>query len=541
MGIPSYFSYIIKNHPKIIKKYSKGVINVDNLYMDCNSIIYDIYNNIISNSTYENIEDTIIQEVITKIKYYIFTIQPLETVFITFDGVAPVAKLEQQRSRRYKSWYQSNIMRDIYKTPKLNDWNTAAITPGTTFMTKLTNTIHDYFTSIRILEECRVKQILFSGSDEVGEGEHKIYDYIRQQKEKHATQTTVIYGLDADLIMLSIHHLPICPNIYLFRETPQFIQSIDSSLEPNENYLLDIPALTKEIMLYMSINKQTTPEVQENRIYDYIFLSFFLGNDFLPHFPSLNIRTGGMDKLLLAYRETIGKINDNLTNGKVIYWKNVRKVIQYLANKEEEYFIQEHKLRNKREHANMSANTSDELFRKFEAQPTYERDVEKYINPTKPYWQQRYYRSLFHIISDTKNEQKTHICMNYLQGLEWTLKYYTSGCPNWRWRYSFHYPPLLTDLIQHIPIFQTTFIKDEVSNPVNQMVQLCYVIPRANLQLIPPKIVEMLTQKYGHWYKEDCAFTWAYCKYFWETHVVMDDIQLEELEKWIETNKHLWA
>jgi hypothetical protein len=100
---------------------------------------------------------------------------------------------------------------------------------------------------------------------------------------------------------------------------------------------------------------------------------------------------------------------------------------------------------------------------------------------------------------------------------------------------------LLTDLIQHIPIFQTTFIKDEVSNPVNQMVQLCYVIPRANLQLIPPKIVEMLTQKYGHWYKEDCAFIWAYCKYFWETHVVMDDIQLEELEKWIETNKHLWA
>ena len=45
MGIPSYFSYIVKNHSEIIKKYSIFLQNntVNNLYLDSNSIIYDSY------------------------------------------------------------------------------------------------------------------------------------------------------------------------------------------------------------------------------------------------------------------------------------------------------------------------------------------------------------------------------------------------------------------------------------------------------------------------------------------------------------------
>ena len=46
MGIPSYFSYIVKNHSNIIRKLSSNTIHVDNLYLDCNSIIYDIVHNI---------------------------------------------------------------------------------------------------------------------------------------------------------------------------------------------------------------------------------------------------------------------------------------------------------------------------------------------------------------------------------------------------------------------------------------------------------------------------------------------------------------
>ena len=40
MGIPSYFSHIIKNHRNIIENVN-SVTNVQNLYLDCNSIVYD--------------------------------------------------------------------------------------------------------------------------------------------------------------------------------------------------------------------------------------------------------------------------------------------------------------------------------------------------------------------------------------------------------------------------------------------------------------------------------------------------------------------
>ena len=70
---------------------------------------------------------------------------------------------------------------------------------------------------------------MISTSVEHGEGEHKIFQYIRDNQEKHSKET-VVYGLDADLIMLSINHLRFCPNIYLYRETPHFIRSLNKNL-----------------------------------------------------------------------------------------------------------------------------------------------------------------------------------------------------------------------------------------------------------------------------------------------------------------------
>ena len=72
---------------------------------------------------------------------------------------------------------------------------------------------------------------------------------MRNNKENVCNDVHLIYGLDSDLIMLSINHLPICSNIYLFRETTEFIKSIDNSLEPNANYIMDIPRLSNMIIL----------------------------------------------------------------------------------------------------------------------------------------------------------------------------------------------------------------------------------------------------------------------------------------------------
>jgi len=548
MGIPSYFSYIVKNHPNIIKKYFKDVLKVDNLYLDCNSIIYDAY----SKMTFEKIDETIgksiIRQVIAKIEYYIGIVEPKKTVIIAFDGVAPVAKLEQQRQRRYKSAYQNEISRQIFKKTASDPWNTAAITPGTIFMSELNTMISEYFSKEKYLKEPLKDplNILVSGSNKAGEGEHKLFDYIRVNPEKHASESTVIYGLDADLIMLSINHLPICPKIYLFRETPHFIQSIDSSLEPDANYFLDIPELTNAIIKYLNNDSEEFIN-NYNKVYDYIFICFFLGNDFLPHFPALNIRTGGADKMLNAYRATI-KPDENLTDGKTINWANLRKLIAFLAKQEEQYIIAEHKLRDRGENnskhfsknANKTSAAADE-FKKLENTPQTERELEKYINPFKPYWQDRYYRGLLNIKSDTTGALTKDVAINYLQGLEWTMKYYTTGCADWRWHYKYNYPPLLQDLIKHVPVFSTEFVPVKPFDPVTEIVQLCYVLPRTSLHLLPKGLGQALITNFSDWYPDNCEFVWAYCRYFWESHAIMNEIDIKELEHYLKTNKHLFV
>jgi 5'-3' exonuclease len=528
MGIPSYFSYIVKNHIEIVRKFNKTNFpdGVNNLFIDSNSIIYDCINTIdfsINNNNNNNINNNIIQNVISKIEEYIYIISPNKNVVIAFDGVAPVAKLEQQRTRRYKSLYQSEIHKKIFKKNNKITINTSMITPGTLFMNQLNNSINNHFNNNKFNQN-----IVITDSSIYGEGEHKIFKYIRTNKEHLYDDINVIYGLDADLIMLSINNLPITPKIFLFRETPEFIKSIDNSLEPNEIYFIDIPELTNTISLNMSfpVFEKTTPDGISPS--DYIFLCFFLGNDFMPHFPSVNIRTGGIDKLLNAYKSTIGRTNDKLTDGKQIFWKNVRKLVSFLAENEEKYFKEEMKLRNKRDKSNIPINTPEDLFKKFELLPNYEREIEKYINPFQNNWNERYYKALFYFDYDEK--RVSQVCINYLEGLEWTMKYYTSDCPDWRWHYKYNYPPLFKDLLKYIPYFGNDFIKDKPDNPVTETIQLCYVLPRDSLSLLPKEIHNKLIEKYSHLYPSKFEFVWAFCKYFWESHIELPDIDIEELE-----------
>ena len=75
--------------------------------------------------------------------------------------------------------------------------------------------------------------------------------------------------------------------------------------------------------------------------------------------------------------------------------KNLRKIIQFLANLEEQYIITEDRSRKYKEQRGMGNTTPEEKFRHFENTPIHERELEKYINPTKSYWQKRYYKALF--------------------------------------------------------------------------------------------------------------------------------------------------
>jgi len=600
MGIPSYFVQIVKKHRNIIStlNYFKqkqlkrsNNQNIDNLFLDSNSIIYDSVRLVNSSDV-----SIISQKVIEKIEEYISLIKPTNTIMIAFDGVAPVAKLEQQRIRRYKSWYQNEIYNSIFfpelssdasselskeKKKPVDAFNTACITPGTVFFKKLNNIILKHFKQAE--NKYNVKNIIISTSDEVCEGEHKIFDYIRKNSEANMQQVNVVYGLDADLIMLSIIHLSHNPNIYLFRETPEFIKYIDNTLEPNETYLLNIPELAKNLPLNSKnisnfsvfVDKNSEPwdiynEFENIPIFDYIFLCFFLGNDFLPHFPSVNIRSGGIDKLVEAYNAVIDD-KTYLINGseKTINWNNVFKIVEYLANKEEQHLKKETLLRDKREKFHYSEETPEQKYAKFEAIPNYERDLEKYINPFKTNWQNRYYKALFSNLSTTEMNPRTppaatqkgqglgmsegynstikNICINYLEGLEWTFKYYISECPDWRWCYKYSYPPLFQDLYKFMieenmvekNMVEGTernknveFVTHKNKNPVTSLVQLCYVLPRKSLNLLPKNIQKVLKTK--KWHPNNCEFTWAYCKYFWECHPDLPEIDINELEGLLE-------
>ena len=211
MGIPAYFSHIIKDYRSIIEKLHHLKKNVDVFALDSNSIVYDCVHQFPWDSTIisrQDYERDLIKRVCLKIKEYMNIIRPKQHIIIALDGVAPFAKMNQQKSRRMKSEIEKNEMCNHGKT-----WNTSAITPGTAFMNSLGNGLRAFFS--------KNKHVIVMDSAAAGEGEHKIFQWLRNSDETHQ-KTMVVYGLDSDLIMLALEHLSYCPNLYLFREISSF-------------------------------------------------------------------------------------------------------------------------------------------------------------------------------------------------------------------------------------------------------------------------------------------------------------------------------
>ena len=148
MGIPAYFSKIIKDY-NIIFKDLDNKTECHNFFLDSNSIIYDIIYSFDDNDydtiDMEKFETNIINNVCIKIDYYIKLINPRNKVYIMFDGVAPMAKIYQQKNRRYKSYITNNINTNNNNNISNNKWDTSSITPGTKFMKKLSIMINNYF------------------------------------------------------------------------------------------------------------------------------------------------------------------------------------------------------------------------------------------------------------------------------------------------------------------------------------------------------------------------------------------------------------
>jgi hypothetical protein len=560
----------MKNHPKMLQEVVPK--NVDTLYLDSNSIVYDCYYALLAQFADEErrvglveIETRLCNAVVDKIRHYISYVKPVRT-FVAFDGVAPLSKMDQQRLRRHKSMFTPLQKGEQVKIPTLQSmilpqdnthapsfvnkpvFNTNAITPGTPFMKRLTGALHDAFDADR--------SVVLSTSEEPGEGEHKLFADLRDRSgnvtggcgdsgEENTGFDFVVYGLDADLIMLSLLHLRYCSsNLWIFREAPHFgdvrtgkvattiHKKAPSIAEEKECLHLNVGMLSRCILDEMGMNGGVNTD-SLRRLDDYVFLCFFLGNDFLPHFPCLNIRTHGMPYLLAMYRECCGKAGQYLvdsTTGTVI-WSNLQKWIQLCALREPEWFTQEREARNKMATSMFRGVDKTNLTSVMDQAPLLFRGEEYYIDaPRTVGWQKRYYRVLFGEDTDI-----TAVCNEYLQGLQWVWQYYTGGCRDWRWRYPYTYAPLMQDLYTSFPFSPKILPSDFVSGPLPTHVQLAYVLPRSNHSdfLLDTAYVAWISANYGELYVDELReFHWSYCRYFWEAHPVLPEISLDTVTEW---------
>lgn len=76
----------------------------------------------------------------------------------------------------------------------------------------------------------------------------------------------------------------------------------------------------------------------ERAIDDWVFLCFFVGNDFLPHLPSLEIREGGIETLVAIWRENIPFMGGYLTKDGHVDLERAQFILDGLAKQEDAIF-----------------------------------------------------------------------------------------------------------------------------------------------------------------------------------------------------------
>jgi 5'-3' exoribonuclease 1 len=457
MGIPAFFSqFILRRHKNVLRKFARE--SASNLCLDSNSIVYDAVRALPPDTA--DFEAALIRAVCAKIDSYIAAVQP-RRVFVAFDGIPPKAKMKQQRERRYKA----SAALKAATTPKAaTAWDTVQITPGTHFMTALNRGLTKHFEG----HPAHFEFFRLSTSAEPGEGEHKLFEWLRTARpDGH----TFVYGLDSDLIILALHHLKYTP-IHLLREDGR-----DGELR-----LLDVAALHTQIE--QSFGRGKVP--------DYIFVTFFLGNDFMPHFPALNLRTRGLDTLLKTYKSVV-RPDERLYDGEdTIFWKVVHRYVQALAARETGEISREYADRGK------EAVDPDDP----ENLPRLHREVEHYIAPGTTSWEDRYYATCLKV-----EPHNAHlVCADFYAMLEWNTRYYTRGCPDWKLYYPHTYPPLLRDLAK---VEYSGSTPGTSTQPTEMPDFLSYVLPStaaryADVTIAPQTPIEQ----------------WAFCTFRWESHLL---------------------
>lgn len=343
------------------------------------------------------------------------------------------------------------------------------ITPGTKFMDYLSKYI-DWYIKKRITENVNWKkvEVVFSNEKSAGEGEHKIINYIRKYGDHD--DSFCIHGLDADLIMLALGtHLP---NFWILRE--------DMYDYKNEFFVLDIGQTRKKLSSIMSWVKEENKEGEikfnpEYSVNDFIFICFMVGNDFLPHIPSIEIIEGGIDFMLDVYKnvgERYGHLTSN-KDGDIVFQKKSLEVFMGTISQYNKGILEDKLMKKDKFFPDLLLENSAKI-----VGGKYVLDIDKY--------KKDYYKKCFADGIDIKK-----LCHEYLEGMQWVLSYYTRGVPDWKWCFKHHYAPFAHELAEYIGDFK--FPDKRETEPTKPFQQLLSVLPPKSFRLIPIPICQLLT------------------------------------------------
>lgn len=497
MGLPGFFAWILKKYAKNILQNNLQV-NPKYLYIDANCLFHPECFTILENYETDNLnslKEKMFKRITNFLDFLEKFVSPTTTMYIAVDGTAPMAKIIQQRKRRYKSELDNKMKNEIktkYGIIVNDSWSNTSITPGTEFMEEL----HIYLLNHYENKKSNINYI-YSSYHTPGEGEHKILQHIK--KHTQFDDTIVVYGLDADLIFLAMASNR--DNIYLLREQTLFKHKNNQEIiRETKDYINDVQremtfVSIKQTKKYFNTDIQIKVNGFDNKFkhFDYsddlIFICFLLGNDFLPHFPSIDIHHEGLDELLESYVKTLLKLKTKLiervkteageTKNVVINNIFLQMIIEDMGNKENDFFnnnlhesVEKHKRKKcfdedpyKKELWNLDNLKQNEII-----------DNLQLGTDDKNVWKYRYYEHHFKI-SGKQEKYIEKLCEMYVFGIKWMTQYYFTECPDWKWNYICHHAPFVSDVAKYIKSIDLNNISFSNNKHIPMMSQLLSVFP----------------------------------------------------------------
>lgn len=428
------------------------------LYLDYNCLVhYVLHQTDLSNVSAAEVEETVITKTIAYTRRLSNDIvKPTELLYIALDGPVPNTKLCKQRERRFKKQFDEHVERNLNVPKKL--FNSNAITPGTAFMQKL----HERIRGMIELKSFHVN-VEFSDSNEAGEGEFKVFSHIRRSNQPLSDRQTVVYGMDADLIVLCmVNGL----DIHLCREDEK----------GQVKFLPTLQCLTHFMEKHKLLCKfESNPR---NVLLELVLVFMFGGNDFVFPFHFTRVRGGGIRVLLRELARGNYALIDSHDN---IRWTEVRKLLAN-ASKSEGCPTHDEKCGGGKDsdlefyHHGALSDERHPLHAEFQSQ----------IIINTAFWKPEYYQHTLRI--EYSKDSVDAVCEDYLNSVMWCWSYYVHGIvPSWTYCYSYLAAPPMSDLVTRMSTPANWFYTlDRLDGrPPTTFAQLLTVLPRTNNGLLP--------------------------------------------------------